>query len=78
MAELWSLGAGREDEKSVWKKIIYSLKFLFKKAGRIKANLLWNNEIFYITNTVDLPNMQMIQYVRGNLLGPDVAVDVGT
>lgn len=41
--------------------------------GGKKANL-WNNEISCITNTVDLPNVQTIQNVRGNLLRPDVAL----
>lgn len=33
-----------------------------------------DNEVSYVANTVDLPNVQTVQNVQGNLLRADVAI----
>lgn len=33
-----------------------------------------DNEVSCVTDTVDLPNVQTLQNVEGNLLGADVAI----
>lgn len=41
--------------------------------GEGKEQTPWDNEVSCITNTADLPNVQMVRNVEGNLLGADVA-----
>lgn len=73
MAKRWTFG-GREDEKSVSKKL-YSLKFTYLR-GRKEKSKLANGIMRFpiITNTIDLPKVRTIHNVRGNLLGPAMAV----
>lgn len=41
--------------------------------GEGKGQTPRDNEVPCIINTVDLPNVRMVQNVEGNLLGADVA-----
>lgn len=67
----WAMGIWR-DEQSVTENLWVMSTDIGSKKERA-TDFPWNNEISYITNTVDLPNVQTTQNVQGNLL-LDVAV----
>lgn len=52
--------------KGLAKRNIFTKVLFFKRQEGGKRANVWNNEISYISITVDLPDVQTIQNVRGN------------